>query len=136
MLEPLVRKDEYFRQSLRAPKDKTLAIFYTPALLISRVHPLPSLPPSLPPSLLPSFLGDAAATCVQRQINPWFFIKRYIVLLPILAMAAYVITTNVGNTPMQLLGAGLVGFYWQQLAFLGHDAGHQTHVADRGEGLT
>lgn len=54
-------------------------------------------------------------------------------LLPILALGAYIITSNRGDTPVQLLGAGLVGFYWQQLAFLGHDAGHRTHVADRGE---
>ena len=54
-------------------------------------------------------------------------------LLPILALAAYIIVTNRGCTGVQLLGAGLVGFYWQQLAFLGHDAGHRTHVAQRGE---
>eukprot|EP00903_Cladosiphon_okamuranus_P018894 g17377.t1 len=65
------------------------------------------------------------------EIDAWFFIKRYIVLLPILALAAYIIVTNRGCTGMQLFGAGLVGFYWQQLAFLGHDAGHRTHVRER-----
>lgn len=54
-------------------------------------------------------------------------------LLPILALAAYIIVTNRGCTGVQLCGAALVGFYWQQLAFLGHDAGHRTHVAVRGK---
>ncbi|CAM9669340.1 unnamed protein product, partial [Sphacelaria rigidula] len=59
-------------------------------------------------------------------------IKRYIVLLPILALGAFVIISNVGCTWAQLCGAGLVGFYWQQLSFLGHDAGHRSHIAERG----
>ncbi|CAM9346423.1 unnamed protein product [Ectocarpus sp. 8 AP-2014] len=65
------------------------------------------------------------------EIDPWFFIKRYIVLLPILALGAYIVMTYRGCTGIQLCGAGLVGFYWQQLAFLGHDAGHRSHTADR-----
>ncbi|CAM9338931.1 unnamed protein product [Ectocarpus sp. 12 AP-2014] len=65
------------------------------------------------------------------EIDPWFFIKRYIVLLPILALGAYIVITYRGCTGIQLSGAGLVGFYWQQLAFLGHDAGHRSHTADR-----
>lgn len=62
-----------------------------------------------------------------------FFIKRYLVLLPILALGAYIIIANRGCTATQLFGAGLVGFYWQQLAFLGHDGGHRSHTNNRGE---
>lgn len=89
--------------------------------VLTLLHPTP-----------PAFDPPAAKT-PQQQIDAWFFIKRYIVLLPILALAAYIIVTNRGCTGVQLFGAGLVGFYWQQLAFLGHDAGHRTHVGLRGE---
>lgn len=88
-------------------------------------------------SKLSVFMHSQSVSCTIRdplkQIDNYFFIKRYLVLLPILALGAYIIVTHPGCTGIQLVGAGLVGFYWQQLAFLGHDAGHRSHIAERGE---
>ncbi|CAM9620841.1 unnamed protein product, partial [Choristocarpus tenellus] len=64
-------------------------------------------------------------------IDDSFFLKRYFILLPILVVAVTLIIMFQGQTSVQMLGAALVGLYWQQLAFLGHDAGHRSHMTNR-----
>lgn len=59
-----------------------------------------------------------------------FYAKKAVWLASLLAAAVYFTVAYPGSTPIQLLGGCFLGCFWQQLAFVGHDTGHNgiTHV--------
>lgn len=52
-----------------------------------------------------------------------FYVKLYIWLFFLFGLAMY-LTINSTELKWQLVGAAVLGIFWQQLAFVGHDTGH------------
>lgn len=55
-----------------------------------------------------------------------YFYQKYmqVALLFVASWCCVLLGHQRGNTPLQLLGGALVGIFWQQCNFIGHDAGH------------
>eukprot|EP00003_Mantamonas_plastica_P022791 TRINITY_DN3948_c1_g1_i9.p1 TRINITY_DN3948_c1_g1~~TRINITY_DN3948_c1_g1_i9.p1 ORF type:complete len:484 (+),score=166.40 TRINITY_DN3948_c1_g1_i9:771-2222(+) len=59
-----------------------------------------------------------------HETNYWYYVGKTFWSGSLLASAIYLIT-QFGEMPaMQMLGGLLLGLYWQQTAFVGHDSGH------------
>lgn len=63
------------------------------------------------------------------ETNPWYYIR----LISALTVAFAVILYLTVVAEQRLIGAVLLGLFWQQLAFVGHDVGHNSisHVRNR-----
>jgi delta8-fatty-acid desaturase len=62
---------------------------------------------------------------LSRDENLSFYTRELARALLILGLAAYFTVTS-STFLMRMVGAALVGFFFQQIAFMGHDAGHNS----------
>ena len=72
---------------------------------------------------------------VSLNYSDWFrkfhFFKKQSVLLRfvlLFSLVVYLLTSE--STSLIILGGVMLGFFWQQVAFVGHDVGHNsvTHI--------
>lgn len=64
------------------------------------------------------------------EINPWYFIRLGVWLSLLFISAIGFTVSSEGSRWLRLLGAVMLGLFWQQIAFLGHDAGHNSVTHD------
>lgn len=60
------------------------------------------------------------------EIDPTYFCKLGVWLTALFITAIYLTITGENSRLQRMIGAFFMGFFWQQCAFIGHDAGHNS----------
>ena len=61
----------------------------------------------------------------------WFYFKQTSIIVALLCAAIYFMQYASSSLGALILSAIQLGFFWQQLAFVGHDLGHHVVTHDR-----
>ena len=114
---------------LRAFHDNWVLEKKLPNLIIGTVVNNPT-----PSELVQDFrkLGEQFDKLGYYHVSPWFYVQKVLFVMSIFSTVLYLVF-NGESTTARMCGAVLLGVFWQQFAFVGHDCGHmsaRTHARD------
>ncbi|EED91438.1 predicted protein [Thalassiosira pseudonana CCMP1335] len=77
-------------------------------------------------------LGEHFDRLGYFHVSPWYYVRKVATVFAIFGCALGLLF-NTDSIPAHMLAAVLLGIFWQQFAFVGHDCGHmsaRTHARD------
>lgn len=114
---------------LRAFHDDWVLEKKLPHLVIGTVVDAPA-----PSQLVQDFreLGEHFDKLGYFHVSPWFYVQKVMFVMSLFGCVLWLVLKE-ESVAAHMLGAVVLGIFWQQFAFVGHDCGHmsaRTHARD------
>lgn len=77
-------------------------------------------------------LGEVFEKLGYYHVSPWYYVRKVVEVLGVFTLSLYLLFKT-ESFAAHMVSAVLLGMFWQQFAFIGHDCGHmsaRTHARD------